>query len=439
MRRIAFLTPLNPQRTGVSDYSEALLPHLARRVAIDVFSADPGAAPPAVSAQCGVYAYPQFAARRKAQRYDAVVYQMGNSPFHEAIHDLLERYPGVTVLHDAVLHHFYRARTLGNRDTAGYVRAVAYEARTAGAVAAARAMTGNRDYPCYEYPLHERVVDASRVIVVHSEYATRCILATRPAATVVRAPLVCDPRAQRADPALTAALRVRWRIPRDAFVIAAYGQIDENRHLDVLFKALADLRKQVPNAILLLVGEPVPKYGLAARIGASGQAAYVRAAGRVQLAEFFAAFDLADVAVNLRDPTAGETSATAIQLLGRGVPLIVSEAGAYAELPDVAAIKVATGAEQAAQLGRALLALAGGDAMRNSMRRAARAYVARAHSPEHAVDAYLAAIELGAQKPIRAARRSAYALAATLGELGARATDDLGRAAARAALDLGMT
>jgi glycosyltransferase involved in cell wall biosynthesis len=386
-----------------------------------------------------VYGYGLFPAMRNAQRYDAVVYQIGNSPFHDAIHDALERYPGVTVMHDAVLHHFYRARTLGQRDTAGYVRSVAYEAGSAGAIAAAAAMTGGRAYPCYEYPLHERVVDASRVILVHSDYAARAIMASRPAATVLRAPLICDPRAQALDPARTAILRARWEIPDDAFVIASFGQIDENRHLDAILKALNAVRQRFHRAMVLLVGEPVPKYGLEARLKASGQGTHVRATGRVPLEDFFAAFDLADVAVNLRDPTAGETSATAIQLLGRGVPLIVSAAGAYAELPDVAAIKVATGAGQTEQLVRALLALASAGDMRNAMRDAARTYVAAAHRPEQAVAAYLRAIEMGAQRQSRAPRRAASDLAAVLGDLGTRATDDVGVATAQAALDLGMT
>ena len=39
--RVAFFTPLNPQPSGISDYSEALLPHLAAQVErLDVFIED---------------------------------------------------------------------------------------------------------------------------------------------------------------------------------------------------------------------------------------------------------------------------------------------------------------------------------------------------------------------------------------------------------------
>ncbi len=47
-----------------------------------------------------------------------------------------------------------------------------------------------------------------------------------------------------------------------------------------------------------------------------------------------------DVAVNLRHPTAGETSGTVIRLLGMGKPLVVNDTGSFAEIPDDACAKV---------------------------------------------------------------------------------------------------
>ena len=35
--RLAFFAPLPPQRTGIADYSAALLPYLAQHAAVDVF------------------------------------------------------------------------------------------------------------------------------------------------------------------------------------------------------------------------------------------------------------------------------------------------------------------------------------------------------------------------------------------------------------------
>ena len=48
----------------------------------------------------------------------------------------------------------------------------------------------------------------------------------------------------------------------------------------------------------------------------------------------------ADVHVNLRSPTMGETSGTAIRALSLGKPLIVSDVGWFSELPSEVALKV---------------------------------------------------------------------------------------------------
>ncbi|MBI5878440.1 MAG: glycosyltransferase [Chloroflexi bacterium] len=393
MTRIAYFTPLNPQPTGVSDYSEALIPYLAHQVEVDVFADESVAAAWRDSNALRVFAHTEFARRRRERPHDALVYQMGNSPFHRHEYAWLMRFPGVTVLHDLVLHHFHRERTLEYGDTAGYARELAYSGGAAGARLAEEAMGGRSPYPLYTMPLFERVVDASRVVVVHSAHAARQILAVRPQATVLHAPLFCDPRALVADPLRTARLREQWQIGPEAFVVAAFGRLDAQKRLETLLHALSRLRESVPTAVCLLVGEPVPLFDLRGLIAQSGVGSHVRLTGRLPLDDFYASFDLADVAVNLRDPTAGESSAVAIQLLGRGVPLVVSDAGSYAELPDDVAIKAATGRLELEQLTHALTILAAQPALRAALRKSARRYAADYHRPEHTAAVYFAAID----------------------------------------------
>ena len=50
-----------------------------------------------------------------------------------------------------------------------------------------------------------------------------------------------------------------------------------------------------------------------------------------------------DAVVSLRWPTMGETSAAAVRALSLGKPLVVSDVGAFRELPDEVAIKVPVG------------------------------------------------------------------------------------------------
>src|SRR5438105_6264084 len=108
--KIAFFTPLNPVQSGISDYSEELLPALSgatvdgREVDVDVFI-DRGYRPSnrEITRRFDVLTGRTFG--RVASRYDSVIYQMGNSPAHAYIYDALLRHPGVVVLHEFVLHH----------------------------------------------------------------------------------------------------------------------------------------------------------------------------------------------------------------------------------------------------------------------------------------------------------------------------------------------
>jgi glycosyltransferase involved in cell wall biosynthesis len=378
----------------VADYSETLLPYLARALTLDLYVAGKGSAGDAIRRQFEVLDYHSFASMRRERRYDAVVYQMGASPYHEYVYESLLRWPGITVLHDLVLHHFFIGRTLGKRDTSGYIREMAYNLPNAGANLARDAITGHRPYPYFQIPLYHRVLDASLSVIVHNEYTANRVRADYPTALVTQVPLLCGPQATANSPALTEELRRRWQIPAGAFVVASFGRITPPKRLDVLLRAFLDLRTRLPSVFCLLVGEVIAPFdlgGLFRQLGLSD--ASVRLTGHVPLAEFYAAFDLADVAVNLRYPSAGETSAAVIQLLGHGVPLIVSAVDAFSELPDSVAIKVPVGLCEVDSLIIALSTLARQEGLRLQMGRAARAYVADAHSPERAAEGYIRHIE----------------------------------------------
>jgi hypothetical protein len=94
-----------------------------------------------------------------------------------------------------------------------------------------------------------------------------------------------------------------------------------------------------------------------------------------------------DVAVNLRYPTAGETSGTLVRLLGLGKPVVVSRAGAFAEIPDGCCAKVDLDENEEELLLATLRALAEDPALRQAMGDNARRYV-EPHTPAASGAAY---------------------------------------------------
>ena len=90
--KLAFFSPLNPQKSGISDYSEELLPALAKHTDIDLYVAD-GVIPttPAITEQFAWFPHTQFAQQHTQQPYDLCVYQMGNNT---ACHQYMDTYGG---------------------------------------------------------------------------------------------------------------------------------------------------------------------------------------------------------------------------------------------------------------------------------------------------------------------------------------------------------
>jgi hypothetical protein len=107
MIRIAYCSPVNPVASGISDYSEELLPYLAQYADITLFvERDVVPTNRQLRQQFAVEPLDQLPRLHRQRPFDAVIYHMGNSPAHATIYELLRRIPGVVVLHDWVLHHF---------------------------------------------------------------------------------------------------------------------------------------------------------------------------------------------------------------------------------------------------------------------------------------------------------------------------------------------
>ncbi len=96
-----------------------------------------------------------------------------------------------------------------------------------------------------------------------------------------------------------------------------------------------------------------------------------------------------DVCVNLRDPTMGETSAIVTQALQLGTPVIVTDTGWYAELPDFV-LKVPTGGGAVAALVTHLAHLDADRHFLESLRASTQRYAATELDYAAIVDRYVA-------------------------------------------------
>ena len=104
--RIAILTPLPPDRSGVADYSAAMCPALGARVDIDIFTpTDAAPKPEGVRGMAALSDLPLL-----SPQYDRVISVLGNSHFHWDILSKLLRYGGACIAHDGRMLDIYNAK-----------------------------------------------------------------------------------------------------------------------------------------------------------------------------------------------------------------------------------------------------------------------------------------------------------------------------------------
>jgi len=369
--RVAYYSPLPPQRSGIADYSALLLPALRRRLEVVVAR--------------------RF---RPRPRTDVALYQLGNNPeAHGWILQALRRRRGLVVLHEVALHGLVAGLTLGRGDQRAYLKAVEREAGPAGRLAAERALAGLAP-PLWEtrpeeFPLLREVLDFADGVVVHSAYAEWRVRGTGYEGPVHR---IAQPAAPEAP-----AREARLARPGSP-LIGCVGKVNPAKRIPQLLRAFARLRLRFPEALLVVAGEGATTEFVRLRLEALGLVSdeHVLLRDYVPAEEFRALAAGCDVCVSLRWPTMGETSASAIAALAAGTPLVVSDLGWFQELPDSVAAKVPVDEWEVDHLVAVLELLASDRSLREGMAAAGRAYARAELDLERCADAYAAAVRQAA-------------------------------------------
>jgi glycosyltransferase involved in cell wall biosynthesis len=386
--KLAYFSPLNPIRSGISDYSEDLLPHLGDLVEVDLFIDDFQPTDGALTERFRAYPIGEYPARR--WDYDVALYHIGNNLYHEAIYRTALEFPGVVVLHDYALVGVISSMTWAREDRGAFIREWGYNYGREGVAKARDILDGLEAQPPDE-PLNRRLIESSLGLMVHSDYVRRRVLMSVPLARVFRVPM---PWVSHAADAMTRqSARRELGLEEEGQYIGCFGFMAPSKQIEPLLDVLSELSSQFPAARLLFVGEPLSWYDLEPLIRERGLADRVTITGYIPLSTWYAYIKAVDLAVNLRYPTLGETSASVLRLLGEGVPTVVSDVGWYAELPDDGVIKIAVGESMREQLAAAVTGLLRDPLSRAELGQNGRSYVAAQHAVQEVARRYVAVLE----------------------------------------------
>ncbi len=390
--RLACVSPLPPQRSGIADYSAALLPHLRPYCERLVGVVETGVKPALPSGVLDAV-YDASDSSWWAIERAVPLYHMGNnSVYHRYVYDLLQRFPGITVLHDGSLLPFINAVTLESGARAAFVRELSFAAGPDGATLAWQYLRGETALNPAKHTMLARACRASSGIIVHSDYMQHKVKHITSQTPVVVIPML-DMTPVEAKLYTLAASRSRLGLAPEAMLLGAFGFIAPTKRLEAVLHTLTELKVTYPQLRLICVGQVVEGYDFMTQVSAMGLQDVVQVTGYVSPTEFALYLQAIDIGVNLRYPTWGETSATLIRLLAAAKPVLVTDTASFSDLPDAVVCKVPYDADEARVLKALLRRLIVDTAWRQAMGDAAYAYVKEQCDPARVAQQYAAFIQ----------------------------------------------
>lgn len=354
---IGYFSPLPPAPTGVADYSAALLPHLQTLGAI-----------------------------RLNQDGDLNLYHIGNNALHRDIYTRALARPGVIVLHDAVLQHFF----LGMLNESTYIEEFVYNygewsRGEAQQLWRERARSG-ADARYFAYPMLRRILQTARAVIVHNPAAAKIALAHAPSAHIVEiSHLFVPPPAQ--DIVETLRFRQSLGLAPRTLLVGTFGHQRETKRLGVLLRAFHQALALGADARLLVSGQFVSE-AFANTMEPLLQHSSIFRTGHLPENDFWKHLAATDLCVNLRYPSAAESSGVAIRMMGIGKVVAFSNDPAIVRFPENACLRIDTGPAEEEMLANYIVWLAKERAVVTAIGRAAAQYIAREHAPEKVAAVY---------------------------------------------------
>jgi glycosyltransferase involved in cell wall biosynthesis len=382
---LVLFTPLSPQRTGLTEHIETLLPHLAPHFGIRVVTCDSYRPSRRVLAACtslGVtqQSYAEF--RRDPGQYDIIVYQLGNDAHANGyMYEALHQYPGIVLLHDLTLYHGILHSSLMRGRPSDFVAEMHYALGYQGRRLAENTLQGRAEETA-ECLLAERVLDDALALVGFNSYVVESATRLSPGLKATWVPLHTACPAgfpQRFDP-----VRFRRSLGLEHTpLVATVGLYNPNNRIGLVLQAFKRLLDDCPDAVYLLVGQPPNQAALEQEIVALGLEGKVRFTGWVSAIEFEQYLRIPDVAVQLRYPHAGGTSYNPIRLAAAGVPTIISRIPPMRDIPEevMPAIE-AEAPDEVEQVHSALRRLLTDPSAREELGKRAQEYAQAHHAPE---------------------------------------------------------
>jgi glycosyltransferase involved in cell wall biosynthesis len=368
-RTLAMVSPFPPQHSGIADYSMELIQYLTKFYNVTLVcnespSFDNVSYFNTINYADFEYLYDGF---------DRVIYQMGNSHFHSKMYSLMNRFPGILVLHDFFIGHFvnnyFIERSLGLSnlvkkaiDDHGY-HVLKY-------VGDCQFLDG--------FPLNADIIKSSLGVIVHSSYVLNKFLEFYPNIDVSAVAHIPHLRKKQH-------VEVFDEINKSKnFTIVSMGGITQFKCVIEIIQAIASLDVNVKNHLKVIFVGDKGTHDYFNRIEKSVRAHnlqnIIQFTHRVNAEEYFKYLSDSDLAIQLRLNSMGETSGAVLDCMNIGIPVIVNNHGSICDLPDDVVCKISENFS-VQELAENIMKLINDSTIREELSKKSTSYVAEVLSP----------------------------------------------------------
>jgi glycosyltransferase involved in cell wall biosynthesis len=327
--KLNWFSPLPPAKTGIARYTADLLPALTARAEVTLWT-EQDEWDASLNDLAPVRHYdPDRMCWRDVNDADLSIYHIGNNHhFHLAPWQVSRWHPGLVVLHDLHLHHFFAGVFHAHlHDREAYLAQMqsyyGEQGRQDGEAFWSGKLDG--DEMAQRYTLHRLVTDEALGVLVHTAGAFAAFGA-KDDPPVIHAPLPYVPAPRN----LSRRTTNRDRHSKRRLIV--FGYLGSNRRLETVLKALAAMPDR-DRFRLDICGEIWNEQSVREQVQSAGIENLVRLRGYVPDAELTKALNQVDLAINLRNPTMGEASLSQLQIWDHALPSLVTRLGWYATLP----------------------------------------------------------------------------------------------------------
>lgn len=386
-RKIAWLSPLPPQKSGIATYSYWLVKALKPHLDIDLYY---DTQLPDAELQKEFEIYPMSLFPERHDIYDEVIYHLGNNTdFHKKIYQLAWRFPGTIVLHDYNLSAFMHDSFYLQADWQLYEQALVNsngEPERKGLQGLVPQLRRNVS----GLPMSYAVVNKSRKVIVHhrwvkNQFSNNDHIEVIPMYAKIDIPPTADEIEK---------FREKFAVKDTHFLISCLGFINSNKLPELQVKVVKKLLAHGIPVRLLFAGETSPGVrSLQTEVEASDYRGYITFTGYLDEIDYFSALFASDVIINLRNPSMGEASLTLMHALAAAKPAIISDLNQYKEFPDRVCWKVTHDENEAELLFEYLTVLLSNKNVRAAMSENAANYVKNGFALEKVVPQWLRVIK----------------------------------------------